>query len=934
MVAILVLKNVQAQSILYKQDFDTIRHFYFLGNQKPMGFTMIKPFPLDSSIGYFIDTTGGNSSSGYTTTADTASGLNNLVIKNNSDTTGTYDLISPSISTVGDTGIYLIWASRISTNFTTSGSAVPMLYYSINNGSTWAMLPHTESAGGSVWGLVNNGSPIRLPVNASNHAALQFKWSTYIVSAGNGTYRFDDIKVTANGHVIPCDTVLNFTISNITSNAATLNWTAIANASGYTIQYKLSSSGTWTTVTSTTNSYTLSGLNSNATYQVKIETNCNNLQNSNYSSVQSFTTPFPVCSVPSGLSATSITTTSATLSWSSVASAVNYNVQYKVYNAGSWTTVVATTNTQALSSLTPSTKYYFQIQSNCGGGNLSNYSTIDSFTTLTPCGVPTNLSATAITSNSATLNWNAVSGATNYNVQYKIFSAGSWTTVVSATNSYSLTGLNANTKYYFQIQCNCGSGNLSNYSVADSFTTLIPVCNVPTGLNATSITYNSATLNWSAVASAVSYNVQYKIYNAGSWTTAVSATNAYALSGLSFSTKYYFQIQSNCGGGNSSNYSTKDSFTTAAPPVCNVPTSLSASSITASTAQLNWNNVASATSYNVQYKLSSGSTWTTVVSASNAYLLTGLAAATSYDFQVQANCGGGNLSNYSSPISFFTLASIITCGVPQSLSASSITSTSAQLNWAIVGGILNYNLSYEQTGTGTWTTIVCATNFYALTGLTPNTNYQFMVQSNCGSGNISSFSAALPFVTLATNNCDAPNSLINVTNISATSAKINWQGVSNATSYNVEYKPSTASTWSTASTGYTSITISGLTPSTIYDYQIQSNCGGGNLSNFSAQNNFTTNSTTGIEQLTNSNEQLSIYPNPASTELRIKNDELRIEKVEVVNMLGSVVLRNEASIIHNSPYITIDISTLSNGVYFIKATDDNGFKYTTKFVKQ
>ena len=333
----------------------------------------------------------------------------------------------------------------------------------------------------------------------------------------------------------------------------------------------------------------------------------------------------------------------------------------------------------------------------------------------------------------------------------------------------------------------------------------------------------------------------------------------------------------------------------------------------------------------MQYKLSSGSTWTTVVSATNTYSLTGLTPATSYDFQVQVNCGSGNLSNYSSPISFFTLASIITCGVPQSLSASSITTTSAQLNWALVGGILNYNLSYQQTGTGTWTAISCATNSYSLTGLTPNTNYEFMVQSNCGSGNISSFSATLPFVTLATNNCDAPNSLINVTNITSTSAKINWQGVGNATNYNVEYKSSSASSWSSATTGYTSIVISGLKPSTVYAYQIQSNCGGGNVSSFTAQNNFTTKSATGIEQLANNNEQLTIYPNPASSELRITNYELRIEKIEIENILGQLMTVYNSSF--NTP-TSVDVSSLQKGIYFLQATDEKGFKHTAKFVKQ
>src|SRR6185436_3336191 len=90
-------------------------------------------------------------------------------------------------------------------------------------------------------------------------------------------------------------------------------------------------------------------------------------------------------------------------------------------------------------------------------------------------------------------------------------------------------------------------------------------CNVASGLNATSITSSSATLNWGSVAGATSYNVHYRPTGTTTWTNTTSATNSKAISGLIASTGYEFQVQTVCGTG-SSNYSSSANFTTLAPP--------------------------------------------------------------------------------------------------------------------------------------------------------------------------------------------------------------------------------------------------------------------------------------------------------------------------------------------------------------------------------
>ena len=86
------------------------------------------------------------------------------------------------------------------------------------------------------------------------------------------------------------------------------------------------------------------------------------------------------------------------------------------------------------------------------------------------CGTPGSLAASSITTSSATLNWGAVAGATSYNLQHKLGSSSTWTTVSVATTSYGLSGLASNTTYNFQVQAVCSTGS-SAYSAAASFTT-------------------------------------------------------------------------------------------------------------------------------------------------------------------------------------------------------------------------------------------------------------------------------------------------------------------------------------------------------------------------------------------------------------------------------------------------------------------------------
>src|SRR5258706_2332839 len=126
--------------------------------------------------------------------------------------------------------------------------------------------------------------------------------------------------------------------------------------------------------------------------------------------------------------------------------------------------------------------------------------------------------------------------------------------------------------------------------------------------------------------------------------------------------------------------------------ICNVPGGLTASSVTSATATLNWISTGAA-SYNVKYKPTLSSTWTTAAASATSLSVSGLSASTAYEFQVQSICASGS-SAYSSSSTFATLAPAPTCNVPGGLIASSITSGGATLNW-ISTGATGYDIRYK-----------------------------------------------------------------------------------------------------------------------------------------------------------------------------------------------------------------------------------------------
>ncbi|MBC8173346.1 MAG: fibronectin type III domain-containing protein, partial [Chitinophagales bacterium] len=95
-----------------------------------------------------------------------------------------------------------------------------------------------------------------------------------------------------------------------------------------------------------------------------------------------------------------------------------------------------------------------------------------------------------------------------------------------------------------------------------------PSCSVATGLSTSGISTSGATFNWSAATGAVGYNVRYKLTSSGTWTNTTSATTSKIVSGLTAGSNYEWQVQTDCGGGSLSAYSSSVNFTTTGGGSC------------------------------------------------------------------------------------------------------------------------------------------------------------------------------------------------------------------------------------------------------------------------------------------------------------------------------------------------------------------------------
>jgi hypothetical protein len=159
---------------------------------------------------------------------------------------------------------------------------------------------------------------------------------------------------------------------------------------------------------------------------------------------------------------------------------------------------------------------------------------------------------------------------------------------------------------------------------------------------------------------------------------------------------------------------------------------------------------ATPTSYTIQYRVSGTAAWTATPSIAGvtSYQITGLQAATSYDFAIIAVAAGA--SGPLSPIlTGSTAAASGTVSLPlvTNVTASAASSSAVSLTWSASGGTAtSYTVQYRITGTTTWTSLTGITVMNTeVASLQASTSYDFAVAgvNSTGTGPLSSIVTAL-----------------------------------------------------------------------------------------------------------------------------------------------------------------------------------------------
>ncbi|MGD8191129.1 Ig-like domain-containing protein [Brevibacillus ginsengisoli] len=157
-----------------------------------------------------------------------------------------------------------------------------------------------------------------------------------------------------------------------------------------------------------------------------------------------------------------------------------------------------------------------------------------------------NLQAGNTTTTTTTLTWNAVSGATGYNI-YENGGKKAIATVSSPTHT--VNGLTPGTVYTFTVKALNETIESAQSSAIDVWT----VPNAPIDLTATTKDSQVA-LSWSSVTGATSYKV-YRGTSSGSYdatpVATVTSETTYTATGLTNGTKYYFVVVASNTGGDS-----------------------------------------------------------------------------------------------------------------------------------------------------------------------------------------------------------------------------------------------------------------------------------------------------------------------------------------------------------------------------------------------
>ena len=479
--------------------------------------------------------------------------------------------------------------------------------------------------------------------------------------SGTTTAYIDDVTWEA---IPACPEPTSPSATNVTSSTADLSWIEMGTATTWNIEYGPVgyTQGTGGTIVSgvTSNPYTLSGLTPSTTFDYYVQADCGGTDGTSvWVGPFTFSTLCTSFVAPYFENFDSLALTSPYTDlpncWEPQTGPDYWDVTNDVINTGH-------TYLPNIGDHTSTTANYMWIDAS---SNITDNAMISPLIDMSGLTVP--YAGFWFASDNTT-------NAINHTIALDVWDGSAWLNIT--TESGNFTGwvevggtvpstVPTTTKFRIYAIAN-PAGTTSDYyyndlGVDDFFVMETPTCIAPSSLTATNITSNSVDLGWTENGTATVWDIEWGLLGftpTGTPNITGTTTNPHSLTGLTSDTEYSFYVRTDCGATNGQSiWSGPFNFTTLIS--CPAPTALNASNILTTSADLSWTENGTAAIWNLEYGpvgFTQGTGGTLVNGlTTNPYALTGLTAATTYDFYVQTDCGTTDgLSVWVGPYSFTT----------------------------------------------------------------------------------------------------------------------------------------------------------------------------------------------------------------------------------------------------------------------------------------
>jgi len=246
------------------------------------------------------------------------------------------------------------------------------------------------------------------------------------------------------------------------------------------------------------------------------------------------------------------------------------------------------------------------------------------------------------------LTWAKIDGATKYEVYRAASKSGTYTKMTTTTKTiYTNTSVKSGKTYYYKVRAICSDADAaSNFSSVVSKTIKLetPVIDLTNVASSGKIK-----ISWDEVANATKYEIYRATSKSGTYTKLKTTSNTYYTdSKATVGKTYYYKVRAICSvSAASSAYSSVKSRTCdLARPSVKITTSKGHPKLT-------WEEVSSATKYEVYRATSKNGTYTKMTAtAKTSYTNTSATAGKTYYYKVRAICGtSAAASAYSTVVS-------------------------------------------------------------------------------------------------------------------------------------------------------------------------------------------------------------------------------------------------------------------------------------------